>query len=69
MTLDQYIAELTKLRQAHGPDLQVIRVSSSGYVTKASLPGVTWLRKDKVKTLFKVGLDLDQIKGDKVVRV
>ncbi len=70
MLIDQYIAELTKLRNAHGPDLEVMRVSTVGYVTKAGLPRLAHMRNDKPRTqLFSPENDLDRFKGAKVVRV
>lgn len=70
MTIDQYIAELTKLRQAHGPGLDVTRASGQllGTFVKAPLPRIAYTHVKRPRCYFDKD-DLDQYKGDKVVRV
>lgn len=69
MEIDKYIAELTKLRQTHGPGLEVVTNGAVGPFKKAPLPRVAWVHKEKPKSFFVVGGDPDRLKGDKVVRV
>lgn len=69
MFIDQYIEEMQKLRQAHGPALRIIKTHDTGTAVNAGLPRLHWLRTDKPKTLFVNGQDRDAVKGEKVVRL
>lgn len=68
MLIDKYIEELTKLRQAHGPDLEVMRISASGFISKAPLPRMAY-RHQKLRTSFHEAHHYDSDRGEKVVRV
>lgn len=68
MDLETYIAELTKLRQAHGGKVQVVqRTIVNGVLTKkGAIPRIASLRNDNKRVLFGKD-DLDKFKGEKVV--
>jgi hypothetical protein len=68
MLIDKYIEEMTKLRQAHGPELEVVRTSAIGTHLKAPLPRLAWTYVGK-KCEFRPGEDPDKARGKKVVRV
>jgi hypothetical protein len=69
MKIDKYIAELTKLRQAHGPDLEITRRTGEfhGVLRKAPLPRIAHTKKG-TKAPFTSN-DRDADKGEKVVCV
>lgn len=67
MTLDQYLVQLTKLRQTYGGEVNVMQLNAmGGGVKKAGLPRIANVRKDNPRTLFNVGA-LDRDKGDRIV--
>lgn len=68
MNIEKYIAELIKLRQAHGPNLEVMRASTSGVIVKSPLPRIAFRHK-RNRTSFHGPDDLDKDKGERVVRV
>lgn len=69
MLIDKYIEELTKLRQAHGPDLEVVNTNDLGMLKKAPLPRIGWRNKNQPRCVFVPGSDRDANRGEKVVRV
>lgn len=69
MKIDQYIAELQKIRASHGTDLEVTTVAVLGGVAKAGLPRVEFLHLKRPRTWFVNGSDKDADRGAKVVRV
>jgi hypothetical protein len=68
MLIDKYIEEMTKLRQAHGPELEVVNTTDLGMVKKAPLPRIGWRYLGR-KCAFTPGRDNDKDRGEKVVRV
>ena len=68
MKIDQYIAELQKIRANHGADLEVMATSVLDGTTKAGIPRVENMHA-RHRRLFRNGQDLDSDKGQKVVRV
>jgi hypothetical protein len=68
MLIDKYIEELTKLRQAHGPGLEVMRASTTGVAVKSPLPRIGYRHK-RNRARFWSDDSLDKDKGEKVVRV
>jgi len=69
MLIDRYIEELTKLRQVHGPDLQVVTNGGFGSARKAPLPRIRWMLLKRPTLFWLTGVDPDRERGEKVVRV
>jgi hypothetical protein len=74
MLIDKYIEEMVKLRQAHGPELEVLRSTaavdsdvSNRKAIKAGLPRIANRQIGHHRTLFRDGVDPDRLKGEKVV--
>jgi hypothetical protein len=69
MLIDKYIQEMVKLRQAHGPELDVVKQLNGEVVGKAALPRLAHMHTKNTRTMFRDGQDEDRYKGKKVVRV
>lgn len=70
MKIDRYIELLVKLRQEHGPDLQVVTSGvRCGPFRKAESPCARYAHKEHPKLYFLPGQDPDRLRGEKVVRV
>jgi len=68
MQIDKFIAELTKLRQTYGPNIEVMQLAvGSRSVSKASLPRIAHTKADNPRALFSVVNDLDRNKGLRIV--